>query len=219
MTSLSAKTAALTAVIALGSLMSSSAHAAILRSSNGVPVLTHDGNCVITNWEGSEECEAAKAAAGIGIASSAEQVVREGAVYFDFNKSALTPEAKHTLDAIAAKLNPHWGKKDHKEMADKNGKHHHMMHHDHHMVEADTLTIVGYADRIGKADYNQKLAMRRAQAVRAYLITKGVKAKHIAVRSLGKTAPKADCSADLPRKKLISCLHEDRRVEIEITHK
>jgi len=217
MTSLSSKTAALTAVIALGSLLSGSAHAAILRSSNGVPVLTHDGSCVITNWEGSEDCEAAKLAAGLeGSATTAHQeVVREGAVYFDFNKATLSKEAKHTLDVLAAKLNPHWGKE---EKGHAEGKQHHM-HHEHHMMHADTLTIVGDADRIGKADYNERLAMRRAQAVRAYLITKGVKAKRIDVRSLGKTAPKADCSADLPRKKLISCLREDRRVEIELTHK
>lgn len=193
MTNFSAKTAALTALITLGSLMSSSAHAAILRSTDGQPVLTKDGACVLTNWEGTEGCAAAKA----NVVEAPCEYDMEKTVYFDFNKSTLTPEAKRRLDHLAKKLEG------------KMGKHHH-----HH--EESTITVVGFADRIGNANYNEKLAMKRAQAVRAYLVAKGIKTKKIEVRSLGKTEPKAECPADLPRTKLIHCLREDRRVEIEI---
>ena len=195
MTNFSAKTAALTALITLGSLMSTSAHAAIVRSSDGSPVLTKDGNCVINNWEGSEDCAAAKG----GPAAQEVEHDLEKTVYFDFNKSTLTPEAKRRLDHLAKKL---VGVMD---------KHHHHRHN-----PGPTITIVGFADRIGNSAYNDKLAMKRAESVRAYLVAKGVKTRKIEVRSLGKTEPKAECPADLPRAKLIRCLREDRRVEIEV---
>jgi OOP family OmpA-OmpF porin len=123
------------------------------------------------------------------------EVDHERVVYFGFNKASLTPEAKAHLDHLAKKIK--WtNKRDHNN---------------------STLTIVGFADRIGNADYNEKLALKRAQAVQAYLTGKGVTAKKVEVRSLGKTAPKANCPADLARAKLIECLKEDRRVEIEIS--
>ncbi|MGB9152544.1 MAG: OmpA family protein [Alphaproteobacteria bacterium] len=184
--------------------MSTSAHAGILYSTNGTPVLTKDGTCVTTRWEGGESCEAAKAAAGE--ACSHVERDMEKTVYFDFNKSTLTAEAKRHLDHLAAKLGGGEGKEG------KMDKHHH--HHEH--MSAQTITVVGFADRLGNAAYNEKLALKRAQAVRAYLVSKGIKTKKIEVRSLGKTEPRADCPADLPRAKLINCLREDRRVEIEV---
>ena len=193
MTHFSAKTFALTAFIALGSLMSTTAHAAIVRSSNGMPVLTKEGNCVISGWEGEQDCAAAKAAAGMGTAETKTEHDQEKTVYFEFNKSTLNAHAKRRLDHLAAKL-----KAEHKH-------------------GAPVVAIAGFADRIGNASYNEKLALKRAQAVRAYLVSKGIKAKKIAVRSFGKTEPKADCPADMPRAKLINCLREDRRVEIEVT--
>lgn len=203
MSSLSAKTVVLTAVFAVGVMLSSTAHAAIVRTVENVPVLTNEGECVINAWEGSEGCAAAKAEAGLGGAvapapvAEAPKPAREAVVYFDFNKATLTAEAKSILNHYAKTLTG--GKKGAKVYPQ--------------------MTVVGYADRIGKADYNEKLAKNRAEAVAAYLQGKGVKAKKVEVRSLGKTAPKADCSADLPRVKLIECLREDRRVEIEVVRK
>ncbi|MDE1900796.1 MAG: OmpA family protein [Alphaproteobacteria bacterium] len=218
MTIFSAKTAALATILVLGSLVSTSAHAAILRSSDGVPVLTRDGNCVITNWEGSDECAAAKAAAGLGDAlptAVAPVVEHESSVYFAFGKTTLSKRAMHDLDRLAAHLRPHCDK-----MAKHDGHHRHHHHRYHHrfrhVYNMPNLIIAGYADRIGNADYNQKLALRRAEAVRDYLMKKGVKARSVELRSLGKTEPRADCSADLPRAKLINCLREDRRVDIEV---
>lgn len=200
MTSLSMKSALLTAAFAVGVLLSSSAHAAIVRTGADVPVLTNEGECVINAWEGSEGCAAAKAKAGLGDAVpmvDEAKTAREAVVYFDFNKATLTAEAKAELNRYAKSLTG--GKKGAKVYPQ--------------------MTVVGYADRIGKADYNTKLAQKRADAVAAYLQAKGVKAKKVEVRSLGKTAPKADCSAELPRAKLIECLREDRRVEIEVVRK
>ncbi|MDR3448772.1 MAG: OmpA family protein [Alphaproteobacteria bacterium] len=188
MTRFSTKTAALTAVMALG-FLTSPAHADNLRSTNGELVHATDGGCVITEWQGSVDCN-------IGAAVAATQTVdRERIVYFDFNKATLDAQSKKHLAHLAHKL--HW-----------------MGKHDN---AVETITAVGFADRIGDADYNQKLAMRRAEAVRSFLVGKGIKANKIQVESLGKTEPKADCPADLPRKKLIACLREDRRVEITVT--
>ena len=203
MTVLSTKTIALTTLIALGSVYSGSAHANILRTNAGVPVLTKDGNCVLTGTDGATDCPA-------NTASMVKPVDQEKTVYFDFNKSTLTPHAKHRLDHLAWYLRHQAGLE---EVQEPKGKHKH--HHHHVVAHEENITIVGYADRIGDAGYNEKLALKRAQAVRDYLISKGVKAKHMEVRSLGKTAPRAECSADLPRAKLIHCLREDRRVEIE----
>jgi outer membrane protein OmpA-like peptidoglycan-associated protein len=193
------KLTALTAFIALGSFASVSAHAAILRTSAGIPVLTKDGACVVTNWEGTDDCEAAKMVAGLDgsvpcqPAGDDEWNHHEKVVYFDFNKSSLSTRAQHHLDHLVQKIR-------------------HMARHKKHLP---TLSIVGYADRLGQAEYNEKLALKRAESVRDYLVAKGVNAQKVEVRSLGKTVPKADCSADLPRIKMIECLREDRRVEIE----
>jgi OOP family OmpA-OmpF porin len=152
--------------------------------------MTAEGNCVLTGTDGGG---AGCPMGGMGEATN-DMYDHEKTVYFDFNKSTLTAHAMHHLDHLAMHL-----------------------HKDHgHVGE---ITIVGYADRIGNAAYNEKLAMKRAEAVRDYLVSKGVKAKKMEVRSLGKTVPKADCPADMPRAKMIECLHEDRRVEIEFSTK
>lgn len=200
--------------LVLAVTLTSPANAALLRSSNGNPVLATDGGCVVTGNEGAQECEGAKAVAGMtdttSLAEKTVMTAQKESVYFDFNQAVLTNDAKQVLDALALRLGT--------PMADqkKNGENGHAQgYHHHHILCVRTLTVTGYADRIGNADYNEKLALKRAEAVRAYLIGKGIKVQHINIRTLGKTVPTADCSADLSRGKLISCLSEDRRVVIE----
>jgi OOP family OmpA-OmpF porin len=183
MTTLTAKTAAFTVLIALGALMSSSAHAGVLVTSAGVPVTTAEGTPVLTVTPSDEVAAPTPEAV-----APKHECDRERVVYFDFNKSTLTKHAQKHLDHVAAKL------------------------HAHHVK---SITVVGFADRLGNAAYNEKLALARAKAVHDYLVGKGVKAKKIEVRSLGKSESKTDCAATLPHAKLISCLKEDRRVEIE----
>ena len=200
MKALSVQTVALTTLISLASLMSTSAQAGILRTAEGVPVLTSGGNCVHT---GSIDPDCSATGNEAGVASTT--LTHEKSIYFNFNKSVLTPHAKATLDQIAKKLKI--------VTTEGDTKHHHHYHH----VALQGVSIVGFADRIGNADYNEKLALKRAQAVRDYLVAAGVPAKSVEVRSLGKIDPVASCPADLPRAKLIPCLHEVRRVEIEFT--
>jgi len=116
----------------------------------------------------------------------------EGTVYFQFNKSTLTSEATTKLHAFASRLKT---------------------------THAKSILVVGYADRIGQAGYNEALSKRRAETVREYLVKSGfVGGSGVKVRWLGDTEPVTDCPKDMPRKKLISCLQADRRVEVEVTY-
>ncbi len=175
MTPFSTKTIALAAVITLGSLLTSSARAAILHTADGAAVTTKDGAAVLVD-ESFDICDG-------------RVYTSDAIVYFDFNKSGLTKQYKDQLNRLAIDLRS-GGEK--------------------------TISIVGYADRIGNAAYNEKLALNRAKNVRDYLVSKGVKAKKIEVRSLGDSSSRTSCDADLPRAKMISCLAEDRRVEVEV---
>src|SRR5688572_24659768 len=76
--------------------------------------------------------------------------------------------------------------------------------------------ISGHADRLGDADYNRKLSEKRAEALRAYLVAKGVDESKIEVFSYGTTLPAKDCRAE-KGPALIECLAPNRRAVLEIT--
>lgn len=111
---------------------------------------------------------------------------------FDFDQYVLRQEGKAALDKFALDLG--------------NSKY-------------DVIVATGHTDRIGSPAYNQKLSERRANAVKAYLISKGVPPDRISSVGKGETQPvtkPGDCTG--PRsKKLIACLQPDRRVEVEVT--
>ena len=107
--------------------------------------------------------------------------------YFDFDKSTLRPEGMAALDNLAKRLS---------------------------VTNYDVLTIVGHADRIGSAQYNQKLSERRAGAMREYLIAQGVSAQKISASGVGSTQPTAACP-DLRGAALIDCLQPDRNAELK----
>ncbi len=80
------------------------------------------------------------------------------------------------------------------------------------------ILITGHTDRIGGHDTNQKLSEKRAEAVKAYLDSKGAKADSFETMGAGKTqaVPGVKCDDKLPRKKLIECLAPNRRVVVEV---
>jgi OOP family OmpA-OmpF porin len=86
-------------------------------------------------------------------------------------------------------------------------------------LQADpTITdvdIVGYADRLGSKKYNLKLSQRRAEAVRDYLVSKGVEPKRLKAYGKGSANPVVTCSGIKKRAELIKCLEPNRRVEVE----
>jgi OOP family OmpA-OmpF porin len=106
--------------------------------------------------------------------------------FFDFDKATLRPEGKAALDELAQRLA---------------------------VTQYDTLTIVGHADRIGPAAYNQKLSERRASAIRDYLIAQGIDAQRIAASGIGESQPTTSCRG-LQGKRLIACLQPDRHAEL-----
>jgi OOP family OmpA-OmpF porin len=76
------------------------------------------------------------------------------------------------------------------------------------------ITITGYTDRIGKPKYNQKLSERRANAVRDYLISKGIDGSRLKAVGRGEENPVVTCNQK-KRSELIACLAPNRRVEVE----
>jgi outer membrane protein OmpA-like peptidoglycan-associated protein len=77
-------------------------------------------------------------------------------------------------------------------------------------IPALALSIEGHTDSQGDEDYNQKLSENRAKAVKAYLITKGVKADQIKAIGFGESKPISDNGTAEGREK-------NRRVEFVIS--
>jgi OOP family OmpA-OmpF porin len=76
-------------------------------------------------------------------------------------------------------------------------------------VNLEVIIAVGHTDSIGTAAYNLKLSLRRANAVKAYLVSKGIEANRIYTEGKGKSQPIADNRTKEGRAK-------NRRVEIEV---
>jgi outer membrane protein OmpA-like peptidoglycan-associated protein len=71
------------------------------------------------------------------------------------------------------------------------------------------LSVTGHTDLVGTAEYNYKLALKRAQVVGTYLENKGVNANRMITDSKGSTEPAADYLTAEGRAK-------NRRTEISI---
>ena len=91
------------------------------------------------------------------------------------------------------------------------------------ITSIDSVKILGHTDPLGSDAYNQKLSEQRANAVRDYLVSKGVPAERITAEGRGESQLKvteADCKAKgeaKSRNALIACLAPDRRVSLEVT--
>ena len=80
-----------------------------------------------------------------------------------------------------------------------------------------TLTVIGYTDRLGTDEYNDKLSEARAKTVQAHLESLGVKSSNSVAQGKGKReSVSRDCSATASREQQIICLQPDRRVTIEV---
>ena len=71
------------------------------------------------------------------------------------------------------------------------------------------IIAVGHTDSVGNDAYNQKLSVRRAESVKAYLVTKGIEKNRIYTEGKGEKQPVADNKTKEGRAK-------NRRVEIEV---
>jgi len=110
-------------------------------------------------------------------------------VMFDFDRSVLRPGETPKLDELTAKLK---------------GR------------AFDGVSVVGHADQIGTDPYNLRLSGQRADAVRAYLVGKGVDAGSIRAEGRGeREAVTGEACKDQGRRQ-IECLQPDRRVEVTL---
>jgi OOP family OmpA-OmpF porin len=76
-------------------------------------------------------------------------------------------------------------------------------------VNLEVIIAIGHTDSIGSDAYNRKLSMRRADAVKAYMVSKGIEANRIYTEGKGESQPIADNKTKEGRAK-------NRRVEIEV---
>ena len=81
----------------------------------------------------------------------------------------------------------------------------------------ELVLVTGHTDRIGSQQYNQRLSERRADAVRDYLVSRGVPRDRIETLGMGKTQPVPGVVCNQKAlKALIACLAPNRRVEVEV---
>lgn len=110
---------------------------------------------------------------------------------FEFNKATLTPDARTKLDAEVISRMKDFG-------------------------DIRYVNVNGHADRLGSPQYNQRLSEKRAEAVRAYLVSKGADSAKVEVFGFGKTLPAKSCPDEKKRAALIECLAPNRRVVVEV---
>ena len=111
-----------------------------------------------------------------------EKVTFAADAFFDFDKSVLKPDGKAKLDDLASKLQG---------------------------MNLEVIIAVGHTDSIGTDAYNQKLSVRRAEAVKGYLVSKGIEANRVYTEGKGEKQPVASNKTAAGRAK-------NRRVEIEV---
>ena len=113
---------------------------------------------------------------------------------FAFDKTVIKPDGKAALDRFANELRG---------------------------TQFDRISVEGHADRLGSTAYNQRLSTKRAEAVKAYLISAGrVDANKISATGKGETMPvtkPGDCRGNKQTPSLVACLQPDRRVDVEVT--
>ena len=76
------------------------------------------------------------------------------------------------------------------------------------------VQVTGYTDRLGSSAYNLKLSQRRADAVKAFLVSKGIAGSRMTAVGKGEADPVVQCT-EKNRAALIRCLEPNRRVEVE----
>jgi OOP family OmpA-OmpF porin len=114
--------------------------------------------------------------------AAATKVTYAADAFFDFDKSVLKAEGKAKLDDLVGKVKG---------------------------INLEVIIAVGHTDSVGADAYNQKLSVKRADAVKAYLVSKGIEKNRVYTEGKGEKQPVADNNTSAGRSK-------NRRVEIEV---
>lgn len=115
-------------------------------------------------------------------APTSEKVTFAADAFFDFDKAVLKPEGKAKLDDLVSKMQG---------------------------INLEVIIAVGHTDSVGSDAYNQRLSVRRSEAVKAYLESKGIEKNRVYTEGKGEKQPVADNKTSEGRAK-------NRRVEIEV---
>lgn len=115
-------------------------------------------------------------------APTSEKVTFAADAFFDFDKAVLKADGKAKLDDLTSKLGS---------------------------LNLEVIIAVGHTDSIGSDAYNQKLSIRRAEAVKSYLVSKGIESNRVYTEGKGEKQPVATNKTAAGRA-------QNRRVEIEV---
>lgn len=146
------------------------------------PERLENGKCVAPPPPAAPAPEAPAPVTAPAPVPTSEKVSYSADAFFDFDKAVLKPAGQASLDDLVSKL------KD---------------------INLEVIIAVGHTDSVGTDAYNQKLSVRRAEAVKAYLQGKGVESSRIYTEGKGESQPVADNKTAEGRAK-------NRRVEIEV---
>ena len=123
-------------------------------------------------------------------APQVQKITLDSKVLFDFDKAVLKPEGMAAIDSqVVGKLAQ--------------------------VQKLEVVLVTGHTDRLGTDAYNQKLSEKRADAVRNYLVSKGVDKAKVETIGMGEKQPVVQCDQK-DMKALIACLQPNRRVEVQV---
>jgi OOP family OmpA-OmpF porin len=111
-----------------------------------------------------------------------EKVTFAADAFFDFDKAVLKPEAQAKLSDLVDKTKG---------------------------INLEVIIAVGHTDSTGAAGYNQRLSVARAEAVKNFLVSKGIERNRVYTEGKGQSQPVADNRTREGRAK-------NRRVEVEV---
>ena len=155
------------------------------RSSNGMPVMngTNEMCWRNANWTPATAYPGCDGAAlPPPQPPAATKVTYAADAFFDFDKAVLKPEGKAKLDDLIGKIKG---------------------------INLEVIIAVGHTDDVGTDAYNQKLSVKRAESVKAYLVSKGIEQNRVYTEGKGEKQPIASNKTAEGRAK-------NRRVEIEV---
>lgn len=109
------------------------------------------------------------------------KAAEQARVLFAFDRAVLTPDARAALDQLVQQVQA---------------------------MDLEVVIAVGHADATGSSAYNQRLSERRAGAVKAYLVQRGIDADRIYTEGRGEAQPAASNQTRAGRA-------QNRRVQIE----